>query len=88
MSSKKSLRPADRASALALRQTLKMARSAHAYVRGSTVQFYEWLEAQKRGTLPKGRRCGFAAIAMSAISGRSQAPTDVLPSKFAISTRP
>ncbi len=31
-----------------------MARSAHAYVRGSTVKFYEWLEAQKRGTLPEG----------------------------------
>jgi uncharacterized protein (DUF2252 family) len=54
MSSKKSLRPADRVSLLKLRQTLKMARSAHAYVRGSTVQFYEWLEAQKRGTLPEG----------------------------------
>jgi uncharacterized protein (DUF2252 family) len=54
MSSKKSLRPSDRASALTVRQTLKMARSAHAYVRGSTVQFYEWLEAQKRGTLPEG----------------------------------
>jgi uncharacterized protein (DUF2252 family) len=54
MSSKKSLRPADRASALTVRQTLKMARSAPAYVRGSTVQFYEWLEAQKRGTLPEG----------------------------------
>jgi uncharacterized protein (DUF2252 family) len=54
MSSKKSLRPVDRVSALRLRQTLKMARSAHAYVRGSTVQFYEWLEAQKHGTLPEG----------------------------------
>jgi uncharacterized protein (DUF2252 family) len=54
MSSKKSLRPGDRASALTVQQTLKMARSAHAYVRGSTVQFYEWLEAQKRGTLPEG----------------------------------
>ncbi len=31
-----------------------MARSAHAYVRGSTVKFYEWLEEQKRGTLPEG----------------------------------
>lgn len=31
-----------------------MARSAHAYVRGSTVQFYEWLEKQKKGTLPEG----------------------------------
>lgn len=41
-------------SALQLAQTLKMAKSAHAYVRGSTVQFYKWLEAQKRGTLPEG----------------------------------
>jgi uncharacterized protein (DUF2252 family) len=31
-----------------------MAHSAHAFVRGSTVQFYEWLKAQKRGTLPEG----------------------------------
>ena len=54
MSSRKSLRPADRVSALKLRQTLKMARSAHAYVRGSTIQFYQWLEVQKRGTLPEG----------------------------------
>jgi uncharacterized protein (DUF2252 family) len=54
MSSKQLLRPADRASALSGRQALKMARSAHAYVRGSTVQFYQWLEAQKRGTLPEG----------------------------------
>ena len=52
--STRSIRPADRGPALTLRQTLKMARSAHAYVRGSTVQFYEWLEAQKRGTLPEG----------------------------------
>jgi uncharacterized protein (DUF2252 family) len=54
MSSKKSLRPADRAAVLSSAQTLKMARSAHAYVRGSTVQFYEWLESRKRGTLPEG----------------------------------
>ena len=54
MSSRKSLRPEDRVPILKLRQTLKMARSAHAYVRGSTVQFYQWLEAQKRGTLPEG----------------------------------
>jgi uncharacterized protein (DUF2252 family) len=54
MSCSGSIRPPDRAAALTLKQTLKMARSAHAYVRGSTVQFYEWLEAQKRGTLPEG----------------------------------
>src|SRR5450631_447458 len=54
MTSQKSLRPAERVQALRLRQTLKMARSAHAYVRGSTVKFYEWLEQQKRGALPEG----------------------------------
>src|SRR3984885_2552758 len=54
MTSKKSVRPDDRISVLRLRQSLKMARSAHAYVRGSTVKFYEWLEQQKRGTLPEG----------------------------------
>src|SRR6201992_3620491 len=54
MTSYKPIRPADRASRLKVQQTLKMARSAHAYVRGSTVQFYEWLEQQKRGTLPEG----------------------------------
>jgi len=54
MPSPKLLRPEDRLSALHSRQTLKMARSAHAYVRGSTVQFYEWLGKQKRGTLPEG----------------------------------
>lgn len=31
----------------------KMARSSHAYVRGSTVQFYDWLEAGD-ATLPQG----------------------------------
>src|ERR1700749_25709 len=54
MSSKKSLRPSDRISVLSSKQTLKMARSARAYVRGSTVQFYDWLETQKSGTLPEG----------------------------------
>jgi uncharacterized protein (DUF2252 family) len=39
---------------LKVQQALKMARSAHAYVRGSTVQFYKWLESQKRGSLPEG----------------------------------
>ena len=32
----------------------KMAASAHAYVRGSTAQFYEWLQASNRGALPEG----------------------------------
>jgi uncharacterized protein (DUF2252 family) len=54
MASKQSRRPLDRASTLRTQQSLKMARSAHAYVRGSTVKFYEWLEVQKRGSLPEG----------------------------------
>src|SRR6201995_923109 len=54
MTSYKPIRPADRASRLKVQQTLKMARSAHSYVRGSTVQFYAWLKAQKRGALPEG----------------------------------
>jgi uncharacterized protein (DUF2252 family) len=54
MTSKKVVRPNDRISVLRLRQSLKMARSAHAYVRGSTVKFYQWLDQQKRGTLPEG----------------------------------
>ena len=31
-----------------------MAASAHAYVRGSTVRFYEWLEDSNRAALPEG----------------------------------
>ena len=67
MTSKKSVRPDDRVSVLRLRQSLKMARSAHAYVRGSTIKFYEWLEQQEAGQFAsKGRRSGYAAIATSA----------------------
>jgi uncharacterized protein (DUF2252 family) len=47
-------RAADRGAVLISARNLKMARSAHAYVRGSTLKFYEWLEAQKRNTLPEG----------------------------------
>src|SRR6202034_1700227 len=53
MASNKPRRPLDRAAALKTQQSLKMARSAHAYVRGSTVKFYEWLE-QSRGVIPDG----------------------------------
>lgn len=35
--------PADRIPYLHARRDLKMARSAHAYVRGNTLRFYEWL---------------------------------------------
>jgi uncharacterized protein (DUF2252 family) len=46
-------RPTDRQSELSQTRNLKMARSAHAYVRGSTVKFYEWLDASA-GKVPIG----------------------------------
>lgn len=36
---------AERHAILEASRTSKMARSAHAYVRGNTTQFYEWLAA-------------------------------------------
>jgi uncharacterized protein (DUF2252 family) len=47
-------RPAERVSALSALRNAKMARSAHAYVRGNTVKFYEWLASLKRNQLPQG----------------------------------
>jgi uncharacterized protein (DUF2252 family) len=45
--------PEDRAVRLRDIRNLKMARSAHAYVRGSTAKFYEWLEAS-HDLIPEG----------------------------------
>jgi uncharacterized protein (DUF2252 family) len=44
----------DRQSILTARRSLKMARSAHAYVRGSTRKFYEWLDTSAGRDLPRG----------------------------------
>jgi uncharacterized protein (DUF2252 family) len=46
--------PADRQRILTQIRNLKMAQSAHAYVRGSTIQFYKWLESSGRRKLPEG----------------------------------
>jgi len=46
-------RPDDRPAVLAHTRNLKMARSAHAYVRGSTAKFYEWLD-QGSDNVPAG----------------------------------
>jgi uncharacterized protein (DUF2252 family) len=35
-------------------RNFKMARSAHAYVRGNTMKFYEWLDTLAPSTLPEG----------------------------------
>ena len=50
----KRLSIAARGRLLSQRRTLKMASSAHAYVRGSTVRFYEWLEESGGRAVPKG----------------------------------
>ena len=45
----------DRANVLDEARTLKMARSAHAFVRGNTAKFYEWLsESPAAAKLPEG----------------------------------
>ena len=46
--------PKDRVALLADRRNAKMARSAHAYMRGNTVKFYEWLETTQAKALPEG----------------------------------
>ena len=46
--------PANRAAVLTATRNAKMAESAHAYVRGSTVKFYEWLDRSERCALPEG----------------------------------
>jgi uncharacterized protein (DUF2252 family) len=48
------VRVQDRAELLRALQNSKMARSAHAFVRGNTVQFYEWLEAKHGWAIPQG----------------------------------
>src|SRR5580700_9047414 len=44
----------DRQAILLARRSLKMARSAHAYVRGNTQKFYEWLENSDVEKVPRG----------------------------------
>ena len=44
----------DRQAILAARRTLKMARSAHAYVRGNTQKFFEWLQVSDVEKVPRG----------------------------------
>jgi uncharacterized protein (DUF2252 family) len=46
--------PQRRQAVLIERRRLKMACSAHAYVRGSTLKFYEWLDSSVGRSLPQG----------------------------------
>jgi uncharacterized protein (DUF2252 family) len=50
----KFMSPENRQAHLAASRNLKMASSAHAFVRGSTVKFYEWLEEGKSRKVPTG----------------------------------
>jgi uncharacterized protein (DUF2252 family) len=53
--SKRAVVPTSRKESLEQRRVLKMAESAHAYVRGNTIQFYEWLESDEvPKSLPSG----------------------------------
>ncbi|WP_322015267.1 DUF2252 family protein [Paraburkholderia sp. J12] len=47
-------KPAGRAPILTDQRRLKMARSPHAYVRGNTAQFYEWIVEANGSSLPHG----------------------------------
>jgi uncharacterized protein (DUF2252 family) len=48
------IKPGDRAKVLNASRRSKMAQSAHAYVRGNTLQFYEWLNEHSARTIPEG----------------------------------
>src|SRR6202046_112719 len=47
-------KPEDREAGLTERRQMKMAFSAHSYVRGSTLKFYEWLGSSTARSLPQG----------------------------------
>src|ERR1700724_1711785 len=46
--------PNERTTVLRECRNLKMAASAHAYVRGNTLKFYEWLAAADKSKIPQG----------------------------------
>ena len=46
--------PSQRSATLNAKRELKMARSAHAFVRGSTSQFYKWLASPQTTSIPQG----------------------------------
>jgi aminoglycoside phosphotransferase (APT) family kinase protein len=49
-----SIKPGDRARVLIANRQAKMAQSAHAYVRGNTLHFYEWLKRHSSQAIPEG----------------------------------
>jgi uncharacterized protein (DUF2252 family) len=49
-----SIKPSDRPEVLTANRQAKMAQSAHAYVRGNTLHFYEWLKKHSAQSIPEG----------------------------------
>jgi uncharacterized protein (DUF2252 family) len=49
-----SIKPGDRVKVLIANRQAKMAQSAHAYVRGNTLLFYEWLKKHSSRAIPEG----------------------------------
>ena len=68
------IRPNDREASLIATRNLKMSRSPHAYVRGNTIKFYEWLEAQKKERFRTVHHRGSAVTAIPATSVRWRIP--------------
>ena len=56
---------AERSTVLHQYRNLKMASSAHAYVRGNTLKFYESLAEAENRRVPQGPPVGFAVTVMS-----------------------
>ena len=89
MKNKQSIvRPGGRASLLENIRKSKMARSPHAYVRGNTIRYYEWLEREESGALPEGSAIWIRGDATSAILAQSETPGARSRFKFVISIRP
>ena len=71
----------ERARVLERIRNAKMARSSHAYVRGNTIQFYEWLESLESSRLPHGPPvwiCGDCHVGNHTIFGEVVEGQDVV----------
>lgn len=73
-------RPQERMVLLNSRRNEKMARSAHAYMRGNAVQFYDWLHSQRGRRLPHGPNvwiCGDCHVGNLGPTGDIQGRIDI-----------
>ena len=80
--------PGGRAPLLENIRKTKTARSPHAYVRGNTVRYYQWLDRVESGALPEGPAIWIRGDATSAILAQSETPGARCRFEFVISIRP